>query len=212
MPLIYTSPEAEDFRLLVWRVEETTETLKKFLPEKTSAELQIAFSHPERLRQKLVVSMLMETLGFDFDPQIFYLPGGKPVLKNSEGHISISHSRQHVGVLYHPFLSCGLDLEEPTDRLRRMAVRFVNTEEEAWIGHSRELHDLCLVWSAKEAVFKAIGGGGIVFREHLTVKAPHQTPEGTGHTEVLYNGSGKNKKFPISYRHLDGVLLVHTIA
>lgn len=212
MPLIYTNPEGDVFRLLVWRVDETTDTLRKFLPAKISSDLEIEFPHPQRFRQKLVVTLLINKLGLAAEPELSYLPGGKPSPKNFDGHISISHSKRHVGILYHPHQSCGLDLEEPTDRLQRIAERFTNAEEAAWIRPSELLHDLCLVWSAKEAVFKAIGGGGIFFREHLCVKSPQVKESGTGHTEVLFSAPGQLKKFPVTYKYLDGVLLVHTIA
>jgi len=212
MPLICNNPEGEDFRLLVWRLEETTDTLRKFLPAKISSALEIEYPHPQRFRQKLVVTILLEKLGLTDDPEVTYLPSGKPLPKNFDGFISISHSRMHVGILYHPHQSCGLDLEEPGERLRRLAVRFLNSKEEEWIRPSEQLQDLCLVWSAKEAVFKAIGGGGIVFREHLSVQAPQHMENGIGQTEVLFHKPGHHKKFQVRFRHLDSVLLVHTIA
>lgn len=210
MPLIHRI--GSDFGLLIWRMEETTVSLQKFLPEKNYSELEKEFKHPARLRQKLVVQILLNEMGLATDPHITYLASGQPVPGNFGGYLSISHSKNHVGLMYHPNHSCGLDLEEPQDRLLRIADRFLNRVEEEWIRAATRLHDLCLVWSAKEAVFKAMGGGGIIFKEQLAVEAPVRSEDGSGTCQVMFSDKDRRKLFEIHYKYLDGVMLVHTIA
>ena len=75
-------------------------------------------------------------------------------------HISISHSGELAVALASQDLLCGLDLQQIAPRILTVRERFAS-EAEATLLHTTlpalpELHALTLLWSAKEALRKAI--------------------------------------------------------
>ncbi len=67
--------------------------------------------------------------------------------------VSISHSRTHAALAFHPAAAIGIDLESPRPQLQRVKSRFLSAEELDAFGSSDEL--LLKAWTAKEAVYKA---------------------------------------------------------
>jgi phosphopantetheinyl transferase len=60
--------------------------------------------------------------------EIDYNANGKPFLVNSKEYISISHSRNFIGILKAPF-DVGLDIEEINERITKIKNRFLNEDE-----------------------------------------------------------------------------------
>jgi len=82
------------------------------------------------------------------------LPGSaKPVL-------SISHSRQHAVGLTARAASCGIDIQQITDRTVRLVDRFAEPAEQELLRHNLpdmdEATRLTLLWAAKEAMKKSL--------------------------------------------------------
>ena len=90
---------------------------------------------------------------------------GKPHLREVPGHITISHCWPYAAAAYHPHLPLGLDLEEPRDKLVRLAPKFLDDQE---LNHANNHLDyLALQWSAKESLYKLHGRKQLAFREQL---------------------------------------------
>jgi len=106
--------------------------------------------------------------------ELYYDELGKPHLKNQKGHISISNTKEFVAVIYHTEKSVGLDIEIPSERIEKIAPKFINQKEQNWITNSQTSYYLnCfVVWCVKESLFKLIGGGGIDFKDHILVDEP----------------------------------------
>ncbi len=212
MPLILDQFLPSGARLLIWNTLETQEELEKFIPEAEIIQLKKAYRHPLRRVQKIVTSLLLNKLCNNKRPALSYNQLGKPSFKNFQGHLSISHSKSFVGLLYHAHFSCGLDLEEPDVRILRIKDRFLNEFEKNYIVEENIIRDSLLIWSVKEALFKNIGCGGILFKEHLTVHPP-ETKEGDGGSGIAYYNTGTIiQKFNYAYINLEHVQVVHTIA
>lgn len=99
----------------------------------------------ERLAAATVVATLL-----DPGVVIAHDDAGAPRLEGegSEGlFISISHNATHIAVALSRFPGIGVDLENRSERLQRVIGR-VSSEAEATI-------DPLVVWTVKEAVFKA---------------------------------------------------------
>lgn len=128
---------------------------------------------------------------------------GSPYLKDGEQRISISHTREYAAMLLHPRAAVGIDIETRTERVSRIADKFIAANE--YIdSKQRTLHQL-LHWSAKESLFKLIGMQGIDFREHLYI-APF-TPADKGLMHAMESRSALHHSFIIHYEvHPDYVL------
>ncbi len=72
---------------------------------------------------------------------------GKPLIP--EGNISISHTKGYVAILFSHSYSVGIDIEFPSERVKRVASRFLRPDEAY-----ESLTDLQVVWCAKETLYK----------------------------------------------------------
>ena len=212
MPLHLNTLFSSGARIWVWHATETELELKKFIKEEDFFNISKIYTHPLRRIQKIITSLLIEELGAGQIIDLEYSESGKPAARNFPGHISISHTKQFVGLLYHPLYSCGLDLEQVDARVLKIAPKFLNEVEKTWIRSENNLEDTALIWSIKESLFKNIGGGGILFKEQLEVEEPLRTSLTSGDGLAVYKKLNQVKTFKYHYEYLEAVLLVHTIA
>jgi len=94
--------------------------------ELSEFELNHYFSirNPSRRIEFLSVRFLKNH--FDSSLAIGYLNNGKPILIGSQKHISISHSKNYVGLAVAPH-PIGFDIEECHERIVKVRDRFLNT-------------------------------------------------------------------------------------
>jgi phosphopantetheinyl transferase len=91
----------------------------------------------------------------------------KPFLLGSSAHISLSHSEHLVAAALHFNAPVGIDLEQPSIQLNRVAAKFLGEQERETAGE--DLETLCKYWGIKEAVYKLVGERKISFRDHIRV-------------------------------------------
>lgn len=86
---------------------------------------------------------------------MLHTQAGAPYLQDrNDVAVSVSHSRRLAGVaVCHDGTPVGLDIEQPRPQLLRIASRFMSRHER--LAYGSRLPLLTLVWSAKEAVYKA---------------------------------------------------------
>jgi 4'-phosphopantetheinyl transferase len=82
--------------------------------------------------------------------------------------ISISHSKNYcaLGV---SSTEIGIDLEEISPRIERIASRFLNSAENQFVSEETIL-DLTKLWTMKEAMFKLNNRTGIDFKSELIIE------------------------------------------
>lgn len=96
---------------------------------------------------------------------------GKPFFRDSEYFVSISHSHDMAAVIAAP-VACGIDIQFPVDKIRRLIPRFCSKEEIGGIPHKNELRIMHVLWGAKECIFKAYGRKQVDYREHIRINNP----------------------------------------
>lgn len=212
MPLSFNQLMPSGAHIWIWHLTETKEALEKFVRKEDFNEILIRYKHPQRQLQKMAISILTQQLGDGHVIDIQYDELGKPAPKDFPGFISISHTTKYAGLLYHPLHPCGLDLEEISQRLLKVAPRFINEIEKKWLDAKNPLNDIGLIWSVKEALFKNIGGGGIFFKEQLEVNKPSFIDDVSGWGWATYKKDNLLRTFEYRFINLEDVLLVHTIA
>jgi phosphopantetheinyl transferase len=105
----------------------------------------------------------------DLISPIHYTVTRKPFLGSQlDTFISISHSKNYcaLGV---SSSQIGIDIEEMSPRIERIAERFVNVEETKFISEESVL-DLTKLWTMKEAMFKLNNRTGIDFTSELIIE------------------------------------------
>jgi 4'-phosphopantetheinyl transferase len=120
-------------------------------------------------------------------PECVYDEFGKPELKGSDQHISISHSELWCAAMISDRL-CGVDVQLYSNTVQRIAGRFL-TEEDVAVAKkaAHPLQQLHLLWGVKECLYKAYGKRKLGFRENIIIT--HLDPiQHNGRAEIYFEG------------------------
>ncbi len=98
----------EEVRIMICRIPDEHDTFfdSHQLPEFYAEELH-KISSDKRRREFITARVAMNQL-LSKEVRIVYDKAGKPLLSNHEGHISISHSRKFLALIYHPCKAVGI--------------------------------------------------------------------------------------------------------
>lgn len=193
----------------VWKIDESEEELLDLLPHKREyASLVGKYTSPHRRLEWLAVRVLLFVM-LGEEKEIAYLPSGKPYLKDGTYALSISHTRGFAAVaLSGPETEVGIDIEQYGERVRKVARRFMCTDEEAAVFEGDDIWSLLLHWSAKETMFKCLNESEVDFREHLRIRP--FSPQRQGTFDACEYKTGRKQRFRISYRITPDFVLTWT--
>ena len=206
MPLIDTSLSPA---LGIWRIDETAGELLGRLDRKEwyTPFLETAASGSRRLEWLAVRVLLKEMLGRE--TRIAYTGAGRPYLPEETKTVSISHMAGYAAVLLSDAGAPGIDIERISDRVIKVAPRFLCEQELQEVDPERSRESLALYWSAKEAVFKALQQQEVDFRKQLYV-SPFQV--GTaGRIRVRERRTESGGWYRLEYRLMNGYVLTYTV-
>ncbi|MDB5283989.1 MAG: 4-phosphopantetheinyl transferase superfamily protein [Bacteroidota bacterium] len=161
MPL-YKKIFFEHCDIAIWRIEEDM----SFFQAKFSNLPEIQ-NENKRLQWFATRFLANEILGSH--AEIVKDESGKPWLKDSAHHISISHSAQFAAVMMSNTKAVGIDLEPVNEKVERIAPKFLRSDEIDAINAAEKTRKLILYWSAKESLYKLYGKGGIEFTTQLLI-------------------------------------------
>jgi len=164
-----------------------------------------SFKNHQRKLEWLSVRVLLNSLT-DKDSRIVYGPERKPYLHNNSHNISISHSKNLTSILINKKRRVGLDLEFMTDKVLRIAEKFMRPEEIDSIDKTQEIYHLYLHWCAKEALYKICDKVDINFVTNLKIE-PFK-PKDKGLIIGVVNNSYMNEKFTLNYFTLKNYAIV----
>lgn len=144
MPLLEIRQLSPHTRLGLWRMDEPQEGTPR---------------QRERLAEQLLLTAMMDG---DTSYSIDHEPSGKPFLTSPltplTSHLSISHTRGYVVMLISEDSGVGVDIEYRSDRVERIASRFIRPDEQV-----ETTDEKLLLWSAKEAVYKLFSEDRLAF-------------------------------------------------
>ena len=136
---------------------------------------------------------------------------GKPVLINSEYHISLSHSVNRTAVIASKH-SVGIDIQKVVSKIGRIARKFCNEVEQNHIpiDDNQALLYYHIIWGSKECIYKSYGKKKVDFRGHMSIsKVSNNLTSGTAigrieinEFEALYN---------IEYRLMEDYMIVTSV-
>lgn len=207
MPIILEKKYENNISLAVWQISESHAELRAMLPSEilTDAELA-AISHPQKQVEffcsRLVIKYLANSLGIKY-LGIKKDEHGKPYLAGSNWQMSITHTSNYVAAVMHPSEALGIDMEKPSEKLRRIEHKFLSETER--IEAESDIEKLCIYWSAKEALYKLYGKRKVTFNENLFV-FPFKKEQNkiTGRLKI----NEIDEKYGIYVEKIDGYILV----
>lgn len=151
----------------IWRIEEPEEFYLQKVP------LKKGVSHPYKRLQHLAGRYLLPELFDDFPlEEILVADTRKPFLENEQYHFSISHGGNFAAAIVSSTHRVGVDIELVSPRIVAISHKFLHPAEKAFLNDWAHLPKMHLelntvLWSAKEAVYKWHGLGGLDFRQHM---------------------------------------------
>ena len=175
-------------RFAIWKMDEPEEEMRASLKAPLPYDAELSRMRAESRRSEyLAVRVLLATMCGE-EKEICHEPSGKPFLADGSFRLSISHTKGYVAVALHPTAEVGIDIEQVSDRVLRVADRFMSGEElageaEALKGYAGEaslstLYYMLLHWSAKETLFKLMNQEEVDFKRHLRILPFRLRPEG----------------------------------
>ncbi|WP_172916644.1 4'-phosphopantetheinyl transferase family protein [Capnocytophaga canis] len=168
MPLFETINVNEKTQLYIWKVSETLEDLTQGVV--LSGEHQSKFDSLKVESAKknfIAVRRILKDLGYSSD-DLFYNHEGKPYLRDGKT-ISISHSFDMVCLIVGE-KPVGVDIEKKRRKIIDISEKFTQWDYRSTsFSQKNVLQKLTMIWSAKEAGYKAHGKSGIT-AEHILVK------------------------------------------
>ncbi len=153
----------------IWKIEEP----ESFFLTKVPLKQQV--SHPYKRLQHLAGRYLLPALYADFPlEEILIADTRKPFLHDEKYHFSISHCGNFAAAIASPVNRVGVDIELVSPRLRLISPKFLSESESDYLTQWKHLDKVhlemtTLIWSAKEALFKWYGYGGLDFRKHMVL-------------------------------------------
>lgn len=166
-------------------------------------------------REQLTVKREIETRGKDYlighlikEPcEIVYDDKGKPFVKDSDLHISVSHSHDRLAIMVNTQEATGIDIELIRKNVVNIKTKFLGQAELEDAGDHVE--KLLVYWAAKETLYKIYGLKEVAFIENLFVEPFEYRSKGllTGHISL----DGFNKRFALHYEETKGYILVYAL-
>ena len=185
MPLHQRVNINEQTQILIWHIEEPLEQLKK--------DLRLSKTDEFRFKKRKILSHQKEFLASrrllleaGIPPHFLnHDSNGIPRLESGQ-QISISHTKTLAGIALGP-KPLGIDIEVFQPKIRRIATRFLHADETFVLKGNQVIEKLTLIWTAKEALYKALNQKGIIFSQNLQV-SPFQWGDRKGSAKVFFEG------------------------
>jgi 4'-phosphopantetheinyl transferase len=200
MPLILNHKINESTFLGVWKITETSESLRKQLYLDENDEKYFgSFGNEVRKKHWLSYRLILRELLKTDSIKIIYDEYGKPRIPDLKGHFSVTHSGDFASAIISYEMPVGIDIERIRERIERVAERFLSSEEQDQAGDNDRLVKLHIYWGAKESLYKLYGKPDVDFRADIRIgafdylcigegacRAEMNTPEGMGFYTIFY--------------------------
>ena len=126
--------------------------------------------------------------------EIKYNKDGAPELDNGK-YISITHCKNFAGIAIGNN-KIGFDLEIYREKIFAIAPKFLNETEKFIYEFNSVIKGLTLIWTAKEAIYKAVSANGISFKNNIII-SPFKNEQKKGFAKVYLNQ--KEMQFSVNF-------------
>lgn len=210
MPLSHIISPSQSCCIGIWTITETEDELQALLSQKsTSYNIPQNYTHNKRRLEWFAVRLILHAMLPHSVFDITYDLNGKPHLINPVGHISISHTKEIVSVMYHQTHNCGIDIELIKPRILKVAHKFLRDDEKEFLHPTNYLEKLFIIWGAKEVMFKIYSKGDLDFIQHLKVETFEFADKGKFKAHILK--PLQNAGFTIHFLKKDDLLITYSV-
>ena len=169
MPLYKTITVNQHTKVLIWKIEESFETLSKVIDLTPYCQNRLSQMKSEMHRRGFMsVRHLLAHVNYQ-DSDLYYDDFGKPYLKDGT-QISITHSFEFAAIIISN-QRIGIDIEKQREKIKRIAHKFTNDKEADFISKVPDVavRLLTIIWGAKESLYKLYATAGLSFEQHIQI-------------------------------------------
>ncbi len=165
--------------------------------------------HPSKqiqwLASRMLVKVLMEDHWNEKFAGLYNDEHGKPWIKNSSAHLSISNSCNITTAMIHKNKPVGIDVELIKPKIQLIATKYLTHREQSFVGE--DIQRLTLAWCLKETIYKIYGLGNISLKDHIQIH-PFSELEKVGFATGQLN-FGTSQHYNLKYIKLDNYMLAY---
>jgi 4'-phosphopantetheinyl transferase len=194
MPLVFKKIGSKKERIALWEITESEAFFLKKLQLNNAENAEFSAIHAPSRRVEWLAGrwILHQVSGKKTRLFVEKTAAGKPFWPTeNQTSFSLSHSAGKFAAAIVSEKPCGIDFQFFTEKLHRIAPKFLNEKE---IPFAADLDFLHVVWGAKEAIFKAFGRGEVDFKRHLFVEKVD-----TAETPTTATGSFQRAEIRLDY-------------
>ena len=207
---LFLTKETPNARLGIWEITEPAEELyRKVWLSATEKAYFASLKSPLRKKHWLSYRLILpHLLSKDLVSSMHYDAFGKPHLDNGAGHISVAHSGKYAALIFSRETEVGIDIEQVKPKIIHLAGKFLSSKEEAAnTADPMQAERLCLIWCAKEALYKLYGRKNLSFRAHMNIEPFSYQQSGTVSGQVLREGQTRQHR--LHYETINNYILVY---
>jgi 4'-phosphopantetheinyl transferase len=191
----------------LWHITEDEETLASEISsyETISHTLTNPQKRLEWLAGRVATKEVMHSLQLKF-LGITKDDYGKPFPKGYGYQLSLSHSFPYVAILMDKHEPVGIDLEQPKEKLLKIASRVHSAAELRDAGTDIVKH--CIYWCGKESLVKLYGRKDLIFAKNLLISPFQREKEGDIIGKISM--AGVESSIPLHYIVYPNFVIVFT--
>lgn len=208
MPLFKHIDISSECNLYIWKIEEhLDDLLAQVKLSYNELERYNGFGSESRKKEFLTIRLLVQKF---INPKLRLQNNehGKPILVNSELNISVTHTKNFAAIFVCKNSIPALDMEYLSDRVHRIAKRFLSESELENISEPNKTLHLYQHWCAKECLIKFYGKKDVHLIDELKIQ-PFSPEQETFIGEVCRNDLSESYTF--QYIRFDEYLLVYSL-
>jgi phosphopantetheinyl transferase len=206
MPLILLEKKKDKFSFAVWQVKEDLSFfLNRFsLCENEKEEIK-NFNNNRKL-EWIASRYLLYKLDSKKKKRSCTIKdeNGKPHLKDSKYHISLSHSGEYVAAVISK-QKIGIDIQKISKKVGKIKKRFLSSAELKECAD--DMIKMNRFWTAKEALYKADGKKGLAFIENIKVKPFKKNDKTFSKSKGLIIINNEKKKYSLLSKRIKNSIL-----
>jgi len=206
MPVVDIEHHANGSVTAVWEITETEETLTQYAAEPDFPEEFPPAANLQRRLERLAVRALLKNV-IGEKTALRHHDNGRPFLLNSTANISISHAKRFAAIIYNEAAAVGIDVECLSRNFSAVETKALSDEERQYLSDEHRNFQLCILWCAKEAIYKCVEDDGIDFAQQIFIEK--FTPSAKGKLTARYTKhDGHAIKFELRYKTIDDYVMV----
>lgn len=212
MPIIWSKKLGNKGELAVWHIVEQADELYNKLQLNAAEKafydsLQSNKRNMHWLGSRVLLRTLLNTTEY-IDCQLD--GNNKPYLVNFPYEISISHSNDYAAVIIYKEKAVGVDIEKMSNKIERIAQRFLSSDELAFISINNRIQHLYVCWGIKETLFKLYGKGNLPFIDGIVIDAFEYKESGIVKAHI--NLENHKASYTVEYSRLGEYMLTWCVA